>query len=475
MSERCELVVIGGGPAGLTAATTATELGVQVTLIDEQSTLGGQIFRGIENADSVNSTILGQDYLQGVALVDAFRKSNAVYRAQSDIWVVTPERDVGVVSSGAASMVKAQHIIIATGSMERAVPFPGWTLPGVMTVGAGQILLKQEGMVPNGVARSAGSSAGIVLAGVGPLLLLVACQYLRAGVAIQALLDMTPMGNYLRALPHLPMALTAGDYIAKGKALKRELTQAGVQIVAGVSNFAARGDSRIGSVEYTLSGQRHTLETDLFMVHFGIVPNGHLAASLGVAEVWDQGQLCWHPSIDLWGNTDVEGITLAGDCAGIAGANAAELSGRLAAFHASCVLGRIDSFERDRLAALVRRAMKRDLRIRPFLEALFRPPASLLGQVGDDTLVCRCEEVTAGRVREAVALGCQGPNQVKAFTRAGMGPCQGRQCASSVAHVIAEARGVAVETVGHFRVRSPAKPITLGAIASLDVGEVDAV
>ena len=249
MSERCELVVIGSGPAGLTAATRAAELGVQVTLIDEQSTLGGQIFRGIEKAVSVNSTSLGQDYLQGAALVDAFRKSDAVYRAQSDIWVVTPERDVGVVSSGVASMVKAERIIVATGSMERAVPFPGWTLPGVMTVGAGQILLKQDGMVPN---------AGIVMAGSGPLLFLVACQYLRAGVAIQALLDMTPIGNYLRALPHLPMALTAGDYLAKGKALKRELTQAGIQIVTGVSNLAARGSGRIGSVEYTVSGQRPT-------------------------------------------------------------------------------------------------------------------------------------------------------------------------------------------------------------------------
>lgn len=474
MSERCELVVIGGGPAGLAAATTAAELGVQVTLIDEQSTPGGQIFRGIENADSANSTILGQDYVQGTALVDAFRKSDAAYRAQSDIWAVTPERNIGVVSSGAASMVKAQRIIIATGSMERSVPFPGWTLPGVMTVGAGQILLKQEGMVPDGTARVGGTNTGIVLAGVGPLLLLVACQYLRAGVAIQAVLDLTPRGNYLRALPHLPMALTAGDYISKGKALKRELARDGVQIVTGVSNFAARGDSRIGSVEYAVSGQRHTLETDLLLVHFGVVPNGHLAASLGVGEVWDEGQQCWQPSIDSWGSTDIDGIALAGDCAGISGARSAELSGRLAALQSACVLGRIDRKERDRLAAPVRRAMKRDLRVRPFLEALFRPPASMLGQFSDDTLICRCEEVTAGRVREAVAVGCQGPNQVKAFTRAGMGPCQGRQCASSVTHIVAEACGVAVEAVGHFRVRSPVKPITLGAIASLDIDELDA-
>jgi NADPH-dependent 2,4-dienoyl-CoA reductase/sulfur reductase-like enzyme len=466
MTESCALAVIGGGPAGLAAAATAAELGLQVTLIDEQSTPGGQIFRGIENADKAISAILGQDYGRGTALIQSFRKSGATYRARSDVWVVTPERDVGVVSSGVARMIEAERIIVATGSMERAVPFPGWTLPGVMTVGAGQILLKQEGMVPN---------AGIVLAGIGPLLLLVACQYLRAGVAIQALLDMTPMSNYLHALPHLPMALTAGDYIAKGKALKRELNQAGVPIVAGVRNLAAYGDGSLGRVEFDVGDHRRRLETGLLMVHFGVVPNGHLAASLGVAEFWDQGQRCWRPSIDAWGNTGVDGIALAGDCAGIAGANAAEHSGRLAAFEAGYELGRIDRVGRDRLAAPVRRAMGRDLRIRPFLEALFRPPASLLGQIGDDTLVCRCEEVTAGRVREAAALGCQGPNQVKAFTRAGMGPCQGRQCGATVAHVVAEARGIAVETVGHFRVRSPVKPITLGAVASLDVDDVNTV
>jgi len=474
MSERCELVVIGGGPAGLAAATTAAELGVMVTLIDEQSTPGGQIFRSIENSGGANSTILGQDDSHGRALVDAFRKSDAVYRALSDVWVVTAERSVGVVSSDAASMVKAQRIIIATGSMERSIPFPGWTLPGVMTVGAGQILLKQEGIVPDGVAQVGDTNTGIVLAGVGPLLLLVACQYLRAGVAIQALLDMTPRVNYLHALPHLPMALAAGDYISKGNALKRELAQAGIQIVTGVSNIAAHGNSHIGSVEYIVSGQRHTLQTDLLLVHFGVVPNGHLATSLGVKEVWDEGQQCWRPLIDSWGNTDIKGVALAGDCAGISGAWSAELSGRLVAIQSACSLGHIDRKERDRLAVCVRRAMKQDLRVRPFLEALFRLSAPLRGQFSDDTLICRCEEVTAGRVREAVAVGCQGPNQVKAYTRAGMGPCQGRQCASSVAYVVAAALGVKVETVGQFRVRSPIKPITLGMLALLDLDEVDA-
>ena len=464
MTESCELAVIGGGPAGLAAAATAAELSVDVLLFDEQSTPGGQIYRAIEGAGDRDLLVLGDDYSRGTALAQSFRSSAAGYRPESGVWVVTPEREIGVVSSGRASMVEARRIIIATGSMERAVPFPGWTLPGVMTAGAGQVLLKQAGVVPNGE---------VVLAGTGPLLVLVACQYVRAGVAVKAILDMTPRGNTLRAIAHLPAALTAGGYIATGRALIRELRAAGVPVINGVTNLAAKGNGRLQTVEFTAGGRGQVLDTGMLMAHFGVVPNGHVAASLGLQEVWDRRQLCWRPQVVDWGDTDTEGIALAGDCAGISGALAAELLGRLAALEAARALGRIGAHERDRLAAAVRRALKRDVRIRAFLETFFRPPENLLAEIADDTIVCRCEEVTAIQVRKAVALGCQGPNQVKAFTRAGMGPCQGRQCALSVSHIVAGARDVPVESVGRFRVRPPVQPVTLGALAALDGDPVD--
>jgi NADPH-dependent 2,4-dienoyl-CoA reductase/sulfur reductase-like enzyme len=468
MNEPCALAVIGGGPAGLAAAAAAAELGVQVVLFDEQSAPGGQIYRAIEKADDSDRAVLGRDYTRGTALARSFRASGAGYRADSDVWIVTPEREIGVVSSAGAGIVEAQHIIIATGSMERTVPFPGWTLPGVMTAGAGQILLKQEGMTPDAAAPG-----GVVLAGSGPLLLLVACQYVRAGVGVQALLDMTPRSGYLRALPHLPLALTADSYFATGLALRRELGLAEVPVIFGVSDLAAKGDDRLTSVEYIAGRRRCRLDAELLMVHFGVVPNGHLAAALGVEEFWDRRQLCWRPSTDAWGGTNIAGIALAGDCGGIAGARAAEYSGRLAALQAASALGLIDAEERDRLAAPVRRKLRRDLRIRPFLEALFTPSAALLANAADDTVICRCEEVAAGRLRETVKLGCQGPNQVKAFTRTGMGPCQGRQCGAAVEHIVAAARGVEVETVGRFRVRPPVKPITLGTLATLDVDDLE--
>jgi NAD(P)H-nitrite reductase large subunit len=122
---------------------------------------------------------------------------------------------------------------------------------------------------------------------------------------------------------------------------------------------------------------------------------------------------------------------------------------------------------RDSSAALLRREQAKHLAIRPFLDALFAP---LVPAPADDAIVCRCEEITAGRVREAVSLGCLGANQLKAFTRAGMGPCQGRMCGATVCEVIADARGVPVETVEPYRLRFPTKPLTLGELASLHDG-----
>ncbi|MDH3914476.1 MAG: FAD-dependent oxidoreductase, partial [Rhodospirillales bacterium] len=206
MTARHELAVIGAGPAGLAAAATAAELGLEVALFDDQPAPGGQIYRGVEKTPLVDPAVLGEDYRRGDGLAEAFRASGAAYHPSCGVWLLTPEREIGLLDNGRARFVTAGRAIIAGGAMERPVPFPGWTLPGVMTAGAGQILLKSAGIVPE---------KGVVLAGTGPLLLLLAAQYLRAGVRIAALLDMTSRSNALRALPHLPAALAAFGTLAK--------------------------------------------------------------------------------------------------------------------------------------------------------------------------------------------------------------------------------------------------------------------
>jgi NADPH-dependent 2,4-dienoyl-CoA reductase/sulfur reductase-like enzyme len=237
----------------------------------------------------------------------------------------------------------------------------------------------------------------------------------------------------------------------------------------GVRGLRALGRHRVEGVAW----EGGEIAADHLFLHEGVIPNTQISLALQVAHRWDEGQLCWRPVVDEWGRTSLPGIAIAGDGAGIAGGGAAALSGRLATLDAAAALGRIDEVERDRRARPIRAGLVRERALRPFLDALYRPAASVLNPP-DEVVACRCEEVSAGQIRRAVRLGASGPNQVKAFLRCGMGPCQGRVCGAIVSAVIAEARGVPIADVGTYRPRAPYKPITVvtlaGTLAGVEVG-----
>lgn len=458
---RVDLAVIGAGPAGMAAAATAAGLGIETAVIDEQPGPGGQIYRDVERSPLADRDVLGPEYRRGEALARGLRAQNIDYLSDAAVWLVTPEREIGILKHGSVRMLSAKRIILACGAQERPFPIPGWTLPGVMGAGAGQILLKSGGLVPDGDP---------VLAGCGPLIWLIAWQYLRAGAKVAAILE-TGRRQWA-ALPRLPRALGAPGYLVKGMQLMWDVRRAGVPVVSGVTGLRALGEPRLTAVEYRRGGTWRRRDCDLLLLHQGVVPNVQITQAVGCTHDWDDVQLGWRPRLDSWGNTELSGIAVAGDAGGIVGATASELNGRLAALAAAHDLGRLTKSERDDQARPIRAERDRHLRIRPFLDALYRPDDAFRRPHDDATIVCRCEEVTAGEIREMVALGCQGPNQTKAFTRCGMGPCQGRMCGLTVSELIAEARGVPVADVGHYRIRPPIKPITLGQLA--EAAEPDA-
>jgi NADPH-dependent 2,4-dienoyl-CoA reductase/sulfur reductase-like enzyme len=453
MSE-LDLAVIGAGPAGMAAATLAAEFGLSVTVFDENAAPGGQIYRAIEAASN-RLALLGDAYAAGQAIVRDFRTSKASYSPNTSVWLVQKGRQIGIAKDGKASLLKAKRILIAAGAQERPMPIVGWTLPGVMMAGGAQALLKSSGMVPTGP---------VALAGNGPLLYQLGAQLVAAGARIATILDTGT--RRFDALPHLPAALTAGGYIAKGLGLMRAIRRAGVPIRRGISGLRAIGSDRLEAVEFTVDGRTERMPATVLCLHQGVVSNVQLTMAIPVAHDWVEAQRCWRPATDAWGNTDIEGIAVAGDCAGIGGADAALHAGRIAAFEAARALGRIDAATRDARAAGDIAAWQRHLRVRPFLDALY-PPSRAFAVPADDVLVCRCEEVTAGQVRNAVRIGGTGPNQVKSFTRSGMGPCQGRMCGLTVAEVIADVRGKPVPEIGTYRVRPPIKPLTVGELAAL--------
>jgi thioredoxin reductase/bacterioferritin-associated ferredoxin len=459
-SAACELAVVGAGPAGLAAATLASQIGLDAVVLDEQREPGGQIYRAVTTTPAKNRAILGADYWHGEGLVAQFHQSAAKYLAGATVWMVSRSDagepfEIAYSVDGAAGVLRARQILLATGAQERPFPIPGWTLPGVIGAGAAQILLKSAGVVPAG---------NTVLAGCGPLLYLIAWQYLNAGVRLSAILETIPKGRLAAALPHA-WDFIRSEYFAKGVRLLRAVKSA-IPVHKAVTGLAAEGEHRVERVRFTVEDVQRSLPADQLLLHQGVVPNINLSNAIGCEQQWNEPLACWEPKSDAWGTSSVLGVWIAGDGAGIAGARAAELRGRISALGAAAALGRIAAGERDRQAATLRKALAAATRGRRFIDTLYQPPREYRIPKGE-TIVCRCEEVTAAQVRGTVKLGCTGPNQMKAFLRCGMGPCQGRFCGLTVTEVIAEERGVDAREVGYYRLRFPTKPLTLGELASL--------
>lgn len=464
MSEPFDIAIIGAGPAGLAAATTAADLGLDVAVLDEQPAPGGQIYKGVEAVTDSRPellSVLGPDYAEGIDLVKSFRRSAATYLPDALVWNVSEGRQIDYSQAGRSHRIEADHIIVATGAYERPVPVPGWTLPGVTTAGALQILLKTSAMIPDRPA---------ILAGGGPLLLLIAVQLTRAGVPPAAVVETAGWGRYFASAHYLPGALRSGSYLKKGMAFQRVLRRNGVPVYRGATGLEVIGTERAEGLRFRSGTKSHEIASDMVALHQGVVPNPQLSRLTGCEFRWNARQACFVPTLDRWFLSSNPAISIAGDGAGIGGAKAAVHRGRIAALGAAVKLGRLSAEDRNSRAAPERSALKRDGSIRPLLEALYAPPDAFTDPA-DEVIVCRCEEVTAGSLRNIARLGTTGPNQAKAFLRCGMGPCQGRLCGLTVSSVMSRARACDQDETGYFRIRPPLKPLRLEELVTFDLGE----
>ena len=455
LEGKYDVVVVGAGPAGMAAATVVAHAGLKTLILDENAGPGGQVWRAIKSTPVRSQPILGNDYWQGQARLAAFEASDATYLPGATVWSLDRSLESGISANGCARMIKARRVIIATGAMERPFPVPGWTMPGVMTVGGAQTLLKASGLLPEG---------RVVLAGCGPLLWLYADQLLKAGGQIQAILDTTDRSARAEAARHA-FRFARSPYLLKGLRLLASVRRR-IRVIGGISELAIEGGEKAEAVRYRRGAhQPERMPADIVLLHQGAVPNVNLAMAAGVAHRWNEAQLCFAPVVDADGATGVDGIAIAGDGAGIAGAEAAVERGRLAGIAAARALGAAPAKLPEADAA--RRALSKYAGARPFLDALYKPARAFRVPSGD-TIVCRCEEVTAQQIIDTLYIGPEGPNQLKSFLRCGMGPCQGRLCGLTVTEIIAATRGVAPGEAGYYRLRPPVKPVSLAEIASLD-------
>ena len=457
--SRCDVAIIGAGPAGMAAAAEAAGAGLSTVVLDEQQVPGGQIYRGVEAADGRRLAILGGDYAKGRALVDEFRRSSATYLPGATVWNVDRERRIEFSRAGGSARLSAGALVVASGAIERPTPLPGWTLPGVLTAGACQVLLKAHGLVDDDV----------VFVGSGPLLWLVAAQTVAVGSRPKAIVETVPRARYRAALPKLAANSTALGYLRKGFAMMRAVRRAGVPVYRDATQISIEGDGQAEAVVFRSGGRNHRIETRRVALHQGIVPNQQIARLLGCDHAWNDGQRSFVPVLDPFGETSVADIFVAGDGAGIGGARVAALEGRLAGRRIAEKAGRTTGEGTSGLQD----DLRRERSIRPFLEALYMPCAEVLAPA-DGTTVCRCEEITAGQIREAADLGAPGPNQVKSFLRSGMGPCQGRMCGLAVTEIVAAMRGMQPGAVGYYRIRPPLKPLALAELAAFEIAEDEA-
>jgi bacterioferritin-associated ferredoxin len=298
---------------------------------------------------------------------------------------------------------------------------------------------------------------------------------MKAGVPIRAILETTPSINLIKAIPHLTGTLSNLDALIKGRSWIKELRASGIEFIKNVSDLKLVGNDTLQAAEYCHKGVWKKIKTANVFLHQGVVPNINLAAASGCDYEWNDRQLCWNAVTDEWAGTNVSGISIAGDSVGIGGAKAAEYQGQIAAFSALHKLGVINEQQRNQNARSPQKMLAKEMRIRPFLDTLFQPSAQFRIPQNDKTLVCRCEEVTAGTIREAVGHGCLGPNQLKSFTRCGMGPCQGRFCSLTVSEIIAKSRGVPIANLDLLRLRSPVKPLLLSELANLSMSASEEV
>ena len=445
-----DCAIIGAGPAGMSAALVCAQFGIKSVVLDRGPRGGGQIFRGSANSPLPDSAVLGSDYTDGAQLINAFENCAATHIADADVWHVGQDGTILYSQGGETRQLQAREILICPGAMERPMPIPGWTLPGVMTAGAAQVMLKSDAVV----------ATGAVFAGSGPLLYLIVAQYLRLGVKVAAMVDTTPRAHYLAAIPNGPGALRCWPFLRKGLSLMREISASGIPVFKNATNLRVLGVKHVTGLAFNSSGAQK-IETDTVFLHHGVIPNANITRALDLDHSWNDAQQCWQVQTNQWGQSAIPHISVAGDGAGIVGADGAQSTGRIAAFNILNRLGKLSESERNKQARSDMTALARRAPFRAFIDRIYRPVPDLALPQNPDTLVCRCEEQSLRNLRTGFDKGARDPNALKALTRCGMGPCQGRQCGPIVSALLAKWRNEPVDQIGYYRLRSPQRLLNL--------------
>jgi NADPH-dependent 2,4-dienoyl-CoA reductase/sulfur reductase-like enzyme len=443
-----DVLVIGGGAGGLAAAAVAARAGARVLVLDERKVGGGQYFK--QPADAL--PLLDAQQSEGAALLQEARDAGAELLSGVEIWGAFAGPQIYAMSAeGAPLLLRPRQLIVATGAYERPRMVPGWTLPGVMTTGAAQTLWRSYRSLPG---------QRVAVCGSGPLNLQVALELARGGADVRLVADSAP--SPLRR-PLASAALLAADPVLalKGSAMLMQLRRAGVP-VRHSTELDRVEENPEGGLLAVFAGARgeESVALDALCMNDGFEPQNDILRLLGADMRYDPtfGHLRCLRSDTL--ATSVPDVYAVGDCCGLGGAPAAVAEGRLAGGAAAEACGFSSALDRSG----AQRRLDRARRFQKRLWALYRAAPRDLDSASDDTLLCRCEEVSLGQFRAAMADGADHIGTVKRATRVGMGCCQGRYCGPAAARVLATSTGRSLSDHSYFAPRVPVKPVSIGAL-----------
>ena len=458
------LVVIGGGPAGLSAAIAAAKSGTKVLVIDENHQAGGQIYRQLpEKFQTIDPLKHGADSVDGRSLLrqaDALSDMITIWN-NALVWSVFEPKQLAIGHENELVLLDAKVIIVATGAYERPFPVPGWTLPGVMTAGGAQMLLKSQRIRPG---------RRVLLAGTGPLQLVVANQMLDAGMDVVAVAECNPTAGAWRFLPDL---VQQPGLLLQGLRYIFRLKRAGVQILQSYVLREILGNNEVqravvANVDArcrSISGNTKTFDVDSVCIGYGLIPTTWATGMLGCKHVYDPMIGGWVPQFDENMQTDQAGIFVAGDGAGIVGVLAAKMEGTLAGLYASVQAGAISEEKAEQEALPVQKQLAAMGRFQGAIDRMYRIHPDLYAGIDDDTIVCRCEGITAGKIRKAIREGTMNLNDLKKRARSGMGYCQGTHCLPTITAMLARELGARQDEIELMTIRPPARPIPLSLLA----------
>ena len=459
------VLVVGGGPAGLSAAATIAEAGVDVVLLDERSKLGGQFYKQPSSNREIDETHLDGQYRAGRALVARAKDAGVLVISGVTVWGAFRTDLLMARSDGCSWILRPGRLVLATGANERAVPLPGWTLPGVMTTGAAQTLLRSSQVAPG---------RRVLLSGNGPLNMQVAAELVRAGVEVTALIEQADLRWWTNLRAGAGMLLSAPEMVRKGLSYRTTLARSRVPVMDRSSVVEILGDGRVEAAVVAcldpsggrLPGTETEVATDSVCLGYGFIPANEIPRALGCDHQVDGRSGSLVTTRTGTGRTSVGSVWVVGDAGGVKGAYVASALGLLAGADVLADLGVVsEKYNRSHLGP-ARRLLNRHLRFQGHLDNLYRARPLTTELATQTTLVCRCESVSLEEVRSSFTVGALTAGAAKRLTRAGMGKCQGRYCSPSVLALAARSSGVPPDEFSGFAPQAPIRPVEIAEVAA---------